>query len=185
MGGRTFSTSYKAIVQINNNTIMNYENDITIDPDALDTEWLDQPRLMLKYLQHLARVRRTLDEAKQALDVAKAEADYKIRNFPKDYSIEKITDAVVANAILCEEGYKKAYTEFLEAKFEVDMAQAAVSAFDHRKAALENEVKLFGMGYFAGPKLPRDINAEWEKRSRQEQSNKAVASGMQRRRKDE
>ena len=159
---------------------MNYEKDITIDPDALDVEWLSQPRLMLRYAQHLAKVRQRLDEAKQALDIAKAEADKDIRTNPGDYDIEKITEAVVANAILTEKRYKRAYTEYLETKYEVDMAQGAVNAFEHRKAALENLVKLYGMQWFAGPKMPRDLSAEWEQRKRQEQSNERVAVGMAR-----
>lgn len=155
---------------------MNYEKDINIDPDGLDTEWLSQPHLMLKYSQHLAEQRKLLDESKQSLDVAKAEADKKIRTNPEKYGIEKITEAVVGNAILIEKGYQQAYTEYLEAKYETDMAQAAVGAFEHRKNALENLVKLFGQQYFAGPKMPRDLSTEWQKKQDQKSADAKVGS---------
>lgn len=158
---------------------MNYEKDIYIDSEALDVEWLEQPRLMLNYSQHLAEQRKLLDESKQSLDVAKAEADKKIRTNPEKYGIEKITEAVVGNAILIEKGYQQAYTEYLEAKYETDMAQAAVSAFEQRKYALENLVKLFIAQYFAGPNVPRDLTKEWQKKQDQKESDKKVG-GMKR-----
>lgn len=152
----------------------NYEQDIEINPDALDVAWLEQPRLMLQYSKLSAKMRRELDMAKQELDIAKAEADRKIRESPEDYGLAKVTEASVSNAILNEDGYKDAYETYLSAKYESDMASGAVNAFEHRKSALENLVRLYGQQYFAGPSIPRDINKEWEKRKQQEASNATV-----------
>ena len=33
---------------------MNYEKEILIDESALDVEWLEQPRLMMRYTRHAA-----------------------------------------------------------------------------------------------------------------------------------
>lgn len=159
---------------------MNYEQDIEIDGESLDLEWIEQPKMMLKYTQHLANVKRELEECKQALDIAKAEADKKIRTEPEKFGIEKVTEVVVANAILNEKGYKKAYTEFLEAKFEVDMSQGAVNAFEHRKAALENLVKLYGQQYFAGPKAPLEITREWSHKEEQREMSRKISSKLKR-----
>ena len=153
---------------------MNYEKDMAIDPEALDTEFLKQASMMLKYCQHSARMRMEVDKAKQDLDIAKAEADKNIRDDPEKYGINKVTETAIANAVLIEKGYKKAYSSFLETKYEADMAQAAVNAFEHRKSALENLVRLFGQQYFAGPKLPRDLNKEWEQKKKQESADSKV-----------
>ena len=83
---------------------MNYEKDITIDPEALDVEFLRQASLMLKYCQHSARMRMEVDKAKQDLDIAKAEADKKIRDDPESYGINKVTETAIANAVLIEKG---------------------------------------------------------------------------------
>lgn len=152
----------------------NYEQDIEINPEALDVAWLEQPRLMLQYSKNSAKMRRELDMAKQELDIAKAEADRKIRESPEDFGLVKVTEASVSNAILNEDGYKDAYAIYLSTKYESDMAQGAVNAFEHRKSALENLVRLYGQQYFAGPSIPRDINKEWEKRKQQEASNNTV-----------
>ena len=158
---------------------MNYEKDIEIDGEALDQEWMGQAALMLKYAQHSARMRKLLEEAKQSLDIAKAEADQKIRSNPDKYGIEKITETVVANTILNEKYYKQAYTEFLDTKFESDMAQGAVNAFEHRKSALENLVRLYGQQYFAGPTIPYQINRDWEKKQAKEEANTLAEKGAE------
>lgn len=154
---------------------MNYEKDIEIDPDALDIAWLEQPRLMLEYCQNAARMRRKVEEAKQYLDVTKAEVDRVIRDKPLKYLADgKITVDAVAAAVLTHPRYQEAVNLHLEAKYESDMSSVAVSAFDHRKAALENLVRLYGQQYFAGPKIPRDINHEWEQRQAQRSADKKV-----------
>lgn len=151
---------------------MDYDKDIEIDDTALDIEWLEQPRKMLQYSKNAAFRRMKLDDAKQALEVVKAEVDKKIRKNPEKFGIEKITENVIAATILINQEYQEAYAEYLTAKYESDMASGAVQAFEQRKSALENLVKLHGQQYFAGPKIPRDLN--WER----EQKQKKVDEGI-------
>lgn len=157
---------------------LNYEVDIEIDGEALDQEWLNQPRLLMQYARHSALMRKRLEEAKQSLDIAKAEADKMIRTNPEKYGIEKVTETVVANAVLKEEGYQEAYTDFLNAKYEADMASSAVNAFEHRKSALENLVRLYGQQYFAGPTVPYQIDREWEKKEQEKKVDEKVKKGF-------
>lgn len=165
---------------------LDYEQDIIIDDSALDLEWLDQPALFLKYSRNLAQCNQRLDEYKQNLDIVKAEADSNIRKNPDKYKIDKITEAVVTNLILQDEDYQEAYKAYLNAKYEVDIATGAVRAFDQRKSALENLVKLHGQSYFAGPKLPRDLSAERSKKNadkeEREEKTKSVHAKMKMRR---
>jgi len=157
---------------------MNYEKEIIIDCDALDLEWLEQPRLFMKYAKHSAQCMRTLDEAKERLDVAKAEEDKNIRENPEDYGIAKITEAVVQATILTTPAYKEANAAFIEAKYEADIARSAVNAFNQRKDALENLVRLHGQQYFAGPRVPRNIKEESDKRK--EALNSRIANKLTR-----
>lgn len=64
--------------------------------------------------------------------------------------------------------------DYINAKYDVDMCQAACWAFQERKAALENLVKLHGQNYFAGPSIPRDLNKEWVDSEKQKMSNKKI-----------
>jgi hypothetical protein len=160
---------------------MNYEQDIKIDPDNLDVEWLNQPSLFMQYSKHLAQMRKEVDESRQDLDIKKAEVDRKIRENPEAYGIEgKVTEGAIQSAILTEEEFQDAQKKYLEVKYEMDMAQGAVNAFNQRKEALENLVKLHGMSYFAGPQMPRDLSFEATKFEDQKRSNRNIKTGLTR-----
>lgn len=145
---------------------IDYEADINIDETALDVEWLDQPRKMFQYCKHAARMRKEADLAKEAVDVEKAKLDREIRSNPDQFGIDKITEAVVQSTILAHPRYQRKMGEFIGARYELDMAQNAIRAFEQRKTALENLVRLHGMSYFAGPGVPRDLTKEREKRDK-------------------
>lgn len=158
----------------------NYEDDVTIDPDSLDTEWLQQPRLMLKYCKISSEAEMLYELAKENLDLVKAELDKDIRSDPERFGISKLTEAAVSNTIISHKLYKEASTNLIQTKFEWGVAKGAVKAVEHKKDALENLVSLFGKQYFAGPHVPRDLSHEWEQKQKQEQSNESVAKMMRR-----
>jgi hypothetical protein len=145
---------------------MNYEQDIEIDEGQLDVELLDQARTFLKYARYAAEAGRAVDLAKEALDVERATIDQEVRSNPEAFNITKMTEATVQNAVITDARHQVKSQHYIEAKYEFQLAQAAVRAFDQRKTALENLVKLHGMSYFAGPSSPRDLTEEREKRNR-------------------
>jgi hypothetical protein len=155
---------------------MNYESDIRLDETALDVEWHGQASLMMKYGRHAADCRMNLDLAKERLDFVRAEIDKEIRQNPKQYQIEKITEATIQNIIITQTKYMEAEEKVIYAKYELDIASAAVRAIDARKDALENLVRLHGQQYFAGPRIPRDLHLEVERREKQQQANITVGS---------
>jgi len=148
---------------------MEYEKDLRIDEEALDLEWLDQPSLMMKYTRLQARLQKEEDEVKERLELVTADLDKDIRENPDNYGlgdIPKITEAVVKGAVLNSKKYKDANAEYLEARFENNIAKGAVRSVDQRKTSLENLVKLHGQQYFAGPRVPRDITEERQMRQK-------------------
>lgn len=153
---------------------MDFENDMSIDETALDVEWLEQPRLMIKYAQIAAEAKRRFDKAKEQVEVIKADRDKDIRTNPSEYEITKITETVIQNTIVLQGDYKEAQLEMIDAKYEFEMSRYAVQAMQERKEALENLVKLYGMQYFAGPSVPRDLSQEWQKKQNQKESNSKV-----------
>jgi hypothetical protein len=153
---------------------MSYEKDTNIDEHGLDVEWLKQSSLMLKYGKHAARMKLDMDHAKEELDVTKAQLDRDIRAFPDNYNLSKLTETIVSNTIIIQPEYKDANNQYLNAKYEYDIAMVAARAIDQKKTALENLVRLHGQQYFAGPTVPRDLSKEWEKTEAQKQTNKKV-----------
>ncbi|HDY68099.1 MAG TPA: hypothetical protein ENH85_09930 [Candidatus Scalindua sp.] len=151
-----------------------YEEDLHIDENALDLEWLLQPRLMLQYIDEQASARRQVDREKEKLAVVRAELDKKIRSDPEFFKLEKITESLISSTIIVQKKYKKAMKTVIDSQYEYQMAQGAVQSVEQRKSALENLVKLFGMGYFSGPKTPRDISSEVLKDQKKKRSNSNV-----------
>ena len=148
---------------------MNYEENTNIDSSQLDIEWLEQPRLTMMYARHQAGIQRDEETAKEKLEFVSAELDKKIRKNPEKFGIEKITESVIRNTILLSHEYEQANTEYIDVRFENNVAKGAVRAMDTKKVSLENLVKLNGQQYFAGPRSPRDISQEWEKHEKQKQ----------------
>lgn len=155
---------------------INYERDMSIDETSLDVEWLQQPSLMLKYANMASAAKKVVDEAKESLDVLKAQLDKQIRLDPAGFNkgIDKITETVIQNTILMLDEYKDANSEYIKARYEYEMAKNAVESLEQKKTALENLVKLHGQQYFAGPKVPRDLSKEWEQKQHQKTSNEVV-----------
>ena len=159
---------------------MEYLEDIKIDERALDTEWLQQPRLVFLYSELTAKNKKRLDLANEKLSILRAELDKKIRTTPDKYGIEKITETAVSNAILTQDEYKEMQREIIEIKYDYDIARAASNAMDSKKSALENLVKLHGQNYFAGPQVPRDLSKEWMEKERSKMSNTKVGRALKR-----
>lgn len=157
---------------------MNYDTDITIDETALDVEWLEQPRLMLKYARYAAECKKAVDQAKEKLELVCSQIDKNIRANPSDYGLVKPTDTAVKATIPLDEEYQEANKELIEAKFEADLAMNAVYAFNARKDALQNLVTLHGQRYFAGPKVPRDLT--WERTEHDQKVNAGIADKLNR-----
>jgi len=161
---------------------LNYEQDVKIDPEALDVEWVGQPELMKKYALHAAAAKKELDEAKEELEVGKARIEMDIRKNPALYELEKITEGAIQSTLLLQKEYQKLSQAYTDAKYEYEVAVAVVRAIDQRKTALENLVKLLAASYFAGPQAPRDLGGEWVKERERKASNAKVK--VQRRKKE-
>ena len=156
---------------------LNYEQDVSIDETALDVEWLQQSNLMYRYAKHQAETKKAMDEAKERLDFIRAKLEMDIRANPENYGLSKVTESAIASTILLQPEYQEASKKYIKAKYENDVAVAAVRAIDQKKTALENLVKLLSVSYFAGPSAPRDLPLEWNehiKRREQKELNKNV-----------
>ncbi len=158
---------------------LDYETDVQIDPTALDVAWLEQAELMGKYAGYAATAKKAVDDAKERLDVGKAEIEMQVRGDPERFGLSKVTEAGVQSTILLQPNYQQLVQTYNTEKYEYEVAMAAVRAIDQRKTALENLVKLLGVSYFAGPKAPRDLYQEQLQHTAQQRTDQKVR--MQRR----
>lgn len=134
----------------------NYEEELTIDPDALDMEWLEQPKLFMKYSKAHADAAATVRELEEKLKVIRS--DIILRNQKKGGDIKTTKDNLEA-MYRVDALHEQTKREWVRASHRADILDGAVYAFHQRKAALEHLVILHGQNYFAGPRVPRDLAA--------------------------
>ena len=79
--------------------------DLSIDLNALDTEWLEQPERFFTVAEQAADAKREVERTKLALDIAEAELDNDIRTNPAKYGIAKITEGAISSAIKLSKQY--------------------------------------------------------------------------------
>jgi hypothetical protein len=143
---------------------MNYEEDIEIDPSALDVESLRQASLFYQYSK-------TEAEAKHKHQLIWENAKV-IRS---ELILQAAEDKALKNAQAVEAyyrshpKYKKAKEELIQAEYEQNIASAACFAMRQRKDMIENLTRLAMADYFARPSEPRDLAGESSKK-REEQT---------------
>lgn len=156
-----------------------YLEDLKIDHLALDIEWLEQAQIFFKYGEKSARENRELDRVKQKYEVVCAKADAKIRS---SYEDKKPTEAAIRSALALDKDVLEVAEELREQKYNHDISVVGVRAFDQRKSALENMVKLQAQNYFASPKEPRNLQTEYDKRVKQKEAYSRLAASSKRER---
>lgn len=155
------------------------ELDIHPDQHKLDEEWVNQPQLRFRYGAELADARKRLTEAKAAMTITEAELEMAIRESPEKFDLPKVTEAAVKATVLIQEEYQACRQLVINTQHDVDIIEAAVTAIDHRKHALQDLVSLYLSGYFSNPKAPEGA------REQMDQVVKASVRGRGRRRPDD
>jgi len=115
---------------------MKYAEDLTIDKNSLDNEWIKQPYLYMQYAEAYAQADYEKQKIKEKMDIIKAQADKRAR---EQIIIEgdRITESKVSSLILLDEEYRNACTNFNEKSLETAVIGAAVKAMEHKKKSLE------------------------------------------------
>lgn len=143
---------------------LDYKKDISIDVNALDVEWANQAATYAKYAEESAAANAVLRKLEEKLKVTRSELTLEAASNPS-----LLGDGVKPTADNIEAYYrthprhKSVKAEWEAASYEAEMLQNAVFAFQQKKVALENLVRLLAATYFAGPVEPRDLPAEMAK----------------------
>jgi hypothetical protein len=157
-----------------------YKDELWIDQNALDEEWLQQSNLYMKYAELHARAIRRRDRAWEKTKVVRSELIKEAKSGQVEELGAKPTDPTVEAYYRSHKRHIDAKDDQIEAEFEVNIYSAAVFAFQQRKVALENLVRL-GMGdYFAMPRVPRDISGFDPKKDRRNQRSQKEREKMRR-----
>jgi len=152
----------------------NFKEKLEIDQNALDQEWLNQPKRFYAVSEDLAHAKKRLEKEKLKMEIIEAELYRDIKTNSSNYGLEKVTEAAIASTIKLQSKYEDQQNKIIEAKHEADIFNAGVSAFDQRKKALENMVFLFGQQYFASPKIPKGTDGTYIKEAEKKKARSKI-----------
>lgn len=157
---------------------MNYLKDIRINENDLDLEWLEQAELAVTYGRYWVECNEELVRAEENIKVVRAELIAMANENPEKHlgSDIKPTVANIESFYRNHQKHKDAKERWITAMTEAKNAEIVKNEISFtRKAALEALVQLHGQNYFAGPKIPRNLHEEKEKRlERRKESNSKV-----------
>jgi hypothetical protein len=115
---------------------MNYKNDIKIDYDDLDSEFLKQSVIYNEYADKLCIEEKIKDKAKNNLEIIEAELDLEIRDQAKE-SGKKLTESIIKSMILLHEKRKNAYDDYIQKKYNYNVIKHALSTLEEKRRSLE------------------------------------------------
>ncbi len=139
---------------------LNFSEDLAIDLDDLHEEFRKHAGTRYKYACELSDLEKTVRKAEEKLKVTRSILRKEVWKDPEGTcDKKKATDKDVEAYYRTHEDHIEAKNKLIDAKHNLSMAWNAVHAFDDRKIALENEVKLHGRAYFATPREEREVES--------------------------
>lgn len=114
------------------------KDDLEIDISSLEKEWVKQASNYYKWYELYAESQSKKSKAKITLEKIEANIDLDVRENPKKYKLDKITEAAVRNVIINSPGYVEANLRYIELIKNNDLLHAVVRALEHKKSALEH-----------------------------------------------
>ncbi len=127
----------------------NFEEEIFINLDDLHEEWRTHAGIRKKYADEVVYLEKVKQKAHEKVKVIRS-------RLIREAKEAKLSSADLREAFYREhEDHSNAKEEQIDAEYELGMAWNALNAFDNRKDALENEVKLWTRNYFATPREER------------------------------
>lgn len=124
----------------------NFEKDQAIDLDDLHEEWRAHAQIRHKYAGEVSHLDKILKKANEDLNSVKSRLIRQCKEENPKFTVQQIDGFCIEH-----KDYIKARDNVIESEYNLNMAKNAVKAFDDRKSALENEVKLWLGNYFATP----------------------------------
>lgn len=153
----------------------NFQEELSIDKYKLDEECISHSSRYAYYSEAQAVAKSNVSKAKDKLELVESESNLKIRKKFADEG-QKVTESVISCTLAMDSEVIQAKAELREAEEIFGRLSVAVQAFEHRKAELDNLVKLYCAGYYSTPSakegVKNNINSMTENSIRKQLNNK-------------
>lgn len=135
---------------------------LSIDEDRLDYELQRQARLYGEWSKKLAEARYHMDRMKAKYDLVWAESALEIRNNPKHFGIERLTEGLIADNLTTMPGIVKAQRTLHKAKLQVDLCEGVVRGLDHKRSSIQSLVTLVVNNLHSTPAIRSEVRGNYE-----------------------
>lgn len=149
--------------------------DLEINRHDLPGEWERQPQLYIKWSEEWAYATQLRDQAKDNLDLVKADIDSNVRANPTAYGLvekPKPTETAIAGIVVKQKGYEEAIERLHKANLDVNVLAGARSAMDHKRRALENLTTLLVNEFYGTAGVPSQATIAAGKKKQEKQKRK-------------
>lgn len=148
-----------------------YDQDLSIDLFNLEFEWAEHPRLTMKYSKESALANKRAKLADERVKTLRSQLVKEANSNPSVMGKDVKPTAPNVEAYYRDHpDYKEVKKACIEAEYYADLMTGVVFAFQARKSALENEVKLHLQEYNSELHEPRDVSPEAIERWKEEKS---------------
>lgn len=151
-----------------------WKQSLAIHVESLHEDCAEHPSLYAEVAVLAARLKAEVSLAKLRLDTLKAKISTDIRSHPEIFELDKVTENAIAAKVCEQEDVKKAEESVRRCQKQYDLVQAFVSAFEHRRSMLNNEVALYQGEYWAEAQTALVGGQETKDRFRKERTGKIV-----------
>lgn len=152
------------------------DEDMAIDKHRLDEEWVNHPRLYMKYVRLVADAKKEASLAHERVKVVRSRLVKR-----KKEENPKATGPEIESYYRTQKIHQNAKTRQIQAEWVVDIVGQTIYLLGQRKAALQDLVSLWFGEYFSSPKSPDDLGID-KALKEQVTENKVKRSKMGRRR---
>jgi len=138
-----------------------YKKDLKIKKYDLLNELIRQPQKYMDWAERSVKAGIERDEARNKLDITKAEVEADIRNEPTEFGLdENPKEGGIKAAIIRNKKVKRAQKDYFIALERANILSKAEVAFQQRKSMLTSLVQLDTRLHFAEPYVPKEIREE-------------------------
>lgn len=136
-------------------------NDLRINVDELDQEWMMLPQIYGEYCEKTELVDIELRKAKMRYDMRRADVSKHIRENAKDYCAEygvsTLTEGFITTLIDSDKELQQMQLDMLAMERNKRLLTTAVKGLEMKRDALKNLTNLFQAEYFSIPGVTRRI----------------------------
>lgn len=131
------------------NKMQDQELRLEIDELKLERELKIQAPMVRTWSENLAEAQAKYDEAKATLEVSDAELSIAIRKDPEKFGIDKVTESTISALITTHPEHKINQKRLIQARYNLDLAKAAVNGLQDKKRALTLLTDLYVHNYYS------------------------------------